>query len=453
MPCALIGNTLTAILEFVMKLKHLGPRRGDRFVIPALGLMLSLGLSVLPASVSLADTQTSDQVAEEILRVQTKADDTARQWGEAESQTRVLQLDLQTAQVQVAEADAAKTAMQASMSAIAVSRFMRGETSSLVFLAEDPLSAGQAASLSNLAVAGGAANLDDFEELQSDLAKKQANLEKLQRQNENVSQQLVQRQADLETQLAQLEKLREKLSDAEVRRAYEVKLAEQRRIEDAAAARAAAEAKAAIDRANAAALAALPAPIVKSPTQPAATATARSAGAAPLPQPAPGAGVAPSTQGSSADADPPTDPTPSPDPTPAPAAPAVVISGSFACPVNGPTAFADTWGAPRSGGRAHKGVDMMSPLGTPLVAVVGGEARFKTNALGGNTVGLTGNDGNYYYYAHLSSWEGSSRSVQIGEVIGYVGSTGNTTANHLHFEIHPGGGEAVNPTSTVRRYC
>ena len=428
-----------------MKLKHFGSRHGDRFVTIALGLTLSLGLGFLPISSSVANAQTSDQVAEEILRVQIKADETARQWGEAESQTRVLQLDLQTAQVQVDEADAAKTAMQVSMSAIAVSRFMRGETSSLVFLADDPLSAGQAANLSNLAVAGGAANIDDFEELQSDLAKKQANLEKLQRQNENVSQQLVQRQADLETQLAQLEKLRERLSDEEVRRAYEAKLAERRRVEDAAAAK------------QAAALAALPAPIVQAAPQPAATATARNSGAAPAPAPPSTAGATPTNQGSSGDAGSPDEPTPAPsEPAPvpsAPPAPSAAISGNFACPVNGPTAFADTWGAPRSGGRAHKGVDMMSPLGTPLVAVVGGEAKFKTNALGGNTVGLTGNDGNYYYYAHLSSWEGGSRSVQIGEVIGYVGSTGNTTANHLHFEIHPGGGEAVNPTSTVRRYC
>ena len=96
---------------------------------------------------------------------------------------------------------------------------------------------------------------------------------------------------------------------------------------------------------------------------------------------------------------------------------------------------------------------MMSPYGTPLVAVVSGSATMKTNTLGGNAIGLTGNDGNYYYYAHLSSWEGGSRSVQQGEVIGYVGHTGDTTANHLHFEIHPGGGGAVNPTSTVRRYC
>lgn len=96
---------------------------------------------------------------------------------------------------------------------------------------------------------------------------------------------------------------------------------------------------------------------------------------------------------------------------------------------------------------------MMSPFGTPLVAVVGGAATMKTNALGGNVVWLTGDDGNKYYYAHLSAWEGGTRSVSAGEVIGYVGATGNTTANHLHFEIHPGGGAAINPTPTARQYC
>jgi murein DD-endopeptidase MepM/ murein hydrolase activator NlpD len=123
------------------------------------------------------------------------------------------------------------------------------------------------------------------------------------------------------------------------------------------------------------------------------------------------------------------------------------------CPVNGAVAFSDTFGAPRSGGRRHQGVDMMAPSGTPLVAVVSGSVNFKQTNLGGNSVWLSGNDGNRYFYAHLSAFEGSSRGVSQGEVIGYVGTTGNAYTPHLHFEVHPGGGVAVNPTSYVRAVC
>jgi murein DD-endopeptidase MepM/ murein hydrolase activator NlpD len=145
---------------------------------------------------------------------------------------------------------------------------------------------------------------------------------------------------------------------------------------------------------------------------------------------------------------------PRPAPAPVPASPPPSNAGrGIVCPVAGPRAFGDTWGAARSGGRSHEGVDMMSPGGTPLVAVESGSVQFKTTRLGGNSVWLNGNSGTRYFYAHLSAWEGSSRSVSQGEVIGYVGATGNTTANHLHFEVHPGGGRAVNPYPYVRAVC
>ncbi len=96
---------------------------------------------------------------------------------------------------------------------------------------------------------------------------------------------------------------------------------------------------------------------------------------------------------------------------------------------------------------------MMSPGGTPLVAMEAGRVEFRTNTLGGNTVRLYGVSGTRYYYAHLSAWEGSNRPVSAGEVIGYVGKTGNTSANHLHLQIHPGGGMAVNPYPYVRTAC
>jgi murein DD-endopeptidase MepM/ murein hydrolase activator NlpD len=120
------------------------------------------------------------------------------------------------------------------------------------------------------------------------------------------------------------------------------------------------------------------------------------------------------------------------------------------CPVQGPTAYSDTWGDGRPGGRHHEGVDMISPHGTPLIAVADGDAKYWTNSEGALGVSLTADNGTRYYYGHLSSYEGSDGRKSAGQVIGYVGSTGRTTVNHLHFEVHPGGGAAVNPYPYVR---
>ncbi len=123
---------------------------------------------------------------------------------------------------------------------------------------------------------------------------------------------------------------------------------------------------------------------------------------------------------------------------------------NIVCPMAG-AAYGDTWGAARSGGRHHEGVDMLAPFGVPIVAVTSGYVTYKQNQLGGNAASIAGDNGNRYYYAHFGSYEGSNRRVEAGEVIGYNGDSGNAAGTpHLHFEIHPGGGLAVNPTPSIR---
>ena len=105
--------------------------------------------------------------------------------------------------------------------------------------------------------------------------------------------------------------------------------------------------------------------------------------------------------------------------------------------------FTDTFGAPRGGGRRHKGNDLFAPGGTPFVAVTDGSVFFQGDPLGGNAAYVQGNDGNTYYYAHLNDYVGGARSVTAGELIGHVGNTGDAAGGptHLHFEIRPGRSE------------
>lgn len=133
----------------------------------------------------------------------------------------------------------------------------------------------------------------------------------------------------------------------------------------------------------------------------------------------------------------------------------VIGAGSWICPVQGPRAFSNDWGQARSGGRSHQGNDIMAPRGTPIVANVGGTVKAASSGAGGISYYLRGDDGDTYFGAHLERLSGVSGRVAAGTVIGYVGSSGNASASapHLHFEIHPGGGRAVNPYPTLTKFC
>ena len=129
-------------------------------------------------------------------------------------------------------------------------------------------------------------------------------------------------------------------------------------------------------------------------------------------------------------------------------------SPSFVCPIAGPLAFTDDFGAPRPGGRRHMGNDLLSPAGTPNVAVVNGTIDTRPWAGGGITIFLHGDDGDTYVYMHLMQIVGEiPRRVAQGEVIGLVGRTGDAQGFHTHFEFHPGNGDAVSPYPLLSASC
>ena len=138
----------------------------------------------------------------------------------------------------------------------------------------------------------------------------------------------------------------------------------------------------------------------------------------------------------------------------APSAARIRATGGMFCPVAGPTSFVDSWGAPRSG-HTHQGVDMMGAYGTPLVAIVSGTITYAAyDGSGGNMIFLSGDDGNAYWYMHNQQNLVSGGHVAGGQQIATLGDTGNAAGTpHLHFEYHPGGGAAVNPTPLVASIC
>lgn len=119
------------------------------------------------------------------------------------------------------------------------------------------------------------------------------------------------------------------------------------------------------------------------------------------------------------------------------------------------TNLIDSWGFPRMVGtedeHGHEGIDIFAPRGTPLVAAERGVIdRLGVGRLGGLKFWLRGESGSDWYYAHLDSFApglANGQVVEVGELLGYVGDTGNAvgTPPHLHLQLHPGGGDPVNP--------
>ena len=400
----------------VMRMKHSMQRRRALWRAVDVAVVSTLMLTMVPVHAADASGTdlTSAEVAAEIIRVQADADEAARRWADAELSAEALALEIESAGAAIAATTLEYAQLEGELSQIAIDRFTGRSNETILVLGGNAVEAMQRDALRAMALDAGAANADTVAAVQKGLTDQQRHLERLNAENARLVAVLAESQASLNAQLKDLAQLETRLKDEEVKREYEAQLAAQRQEAERVAA---AEAAAALAQQQAAI---------------AQIAPVRGGGA--------GASEASSSQAAASAA--------------AAAAPAQIVGNdAWLCPVAGLNAFGDTWGAPRPGGRKHQGVDMMSPSGTPVVAVVAGVVKLSTSERGGNLASLTGDDGNRYFYGHLSAWEGPGRRVAAGEVIGYVGKTGQTDANHLHFEIHPNGGAAVNPYPTVRNAC
>ena len=134
--------------------------------------------------------------------------------------------------------------------------------------------------------------------------------------------------------------------------------------------------------------------------------------------------------------------------------------GTYSCIFDpGAYSFIDSWGFARSGGRRHKGADVMAPRGVNVYAFTSGTVGRMTNGgLGGLSIRLRGSDGNRYYYAHLDGFADGISSgvrVQAGDLLGFNGDSGNARGGptHVHFQLHPGGGAPTNPYPWLRAAC
>jgi murein DD-endopeptidase MepM/ murein hydrolase activator NlpD len=405
------------------------PRRPRRLIAQA---AITVTATLALTSVAHADHSgpEADRAAREIQDARDRADRSAQAMFDAEAELDVLAVEVEQTQQRLSTLEAEEAEMRALLETAAVRRFVGGggHHEITVFDVGSTSDLQIAEVLVSLAQGSGALAIDDLDYILDRVETTRIELEHQRSDTESALERFEALKTNAEAEIVQLVEIEKtRKADAEVQHALDRQRAA--RLEREAAAAAAAAAIQQRSGSNGGGRS-------SSGSSTGSTGGGGSAGASG----ATGGGGSTGASGSNGAA-------PQPAPAPQPSR-----GSGMACPVAGASAFFDSWGASRSGGRSHQGVDMMAARGTPLVAVESGFASFSTNRLGGNAIWLSGGSGTRYYYAHLRGWAGSSRSVSRGEVIGYVGSTGNTTANHLHFEVQPNG-RAVNPYPYVRAVC
>lgn len=128
------------------------------------------------------------------------------------------------------------------------------------------------------------------------------------------------------------------------------------------------------------------------------------------------------------------------------------------CPVAGANTFRDSWLEPRAYRNGyHHGTDLIAAAGTPLVAMEAGYIySMGYHWAGGNGLYIRGNSGDIYYYAHLQGYAAGLKAgdrVGVAQLVGYVGNTGASSMAHLHLGYQPGGGAMVNPYQLLVKLC
>ncbi len=134
-----------------------------------------------------------------------------------------------------------------------------------------------------------------------------------------------------------------------------------------------------------------------------------------------------------------------------------LLDGSYLFPVLGATVndYSSDWGAPRADTGFHQGIDIFAASGTPILAINDGTVfRVGWNTIGGRRFWFADRYGNLFYFAHLAGFSPlatEGQTVKRGDVLGFVGNSGDAqgTPPHVHFEIHPGGLWAVPPFAYV----
>lgn len=389
----------------------------------ALGASVALLIGSAGPAHAQIDENDAERAAREITEARERANQAAEDFFAAESRLRLLELDRERLVQETEVLARTVEELRFAVEVVAVNRFVASGASGIPILTDlrEPTSQLHGDVLANVVAEAGATSLDDYDVARDELEAKQVELDDSERAILLQQEELKQLQSDAEAEVVRLRAIEaQRLQIEAVAIALAAKAQEEaRQLEELQRRQAEAVRSASSNGAG-------PAFAAVTPDGTTAGRVGASGGEAGGRTGGGGAGTNPRAAGTG-------------------------YVDAIICPVQGGSAYGDTWGAPRSGGRRHQGVDMLAPTGTPLQAIVSGLVEHRSNRLGGVTLVLFGDNGNRYYYAHLSAYEGIPGRVEQAQVIGYIGDTGNATGTpHLHFEIRPGHGVPVNPYPSVR---